>query len=343
MNYPLRTFAVAFAIVAVAACGDQLVDPEAFDATGPASDAALVTPSACTFTTTGNVMQLDADCTTDMTIVVPDGMTLDGNGHTITAVDPAGDHFRGAVVASGGATGHVMNVVVTTYDLTNACDGGADRLRGIMFEGTSGSITRATVTGVNQGPSGCQEGNGIEVRNAPFDGTHPNTVTVEVSGNTVVDYQKTGIVANGDVDVRIENNEVGASATQENLAANSIQLGFGALGSAVRNQVDGNQWKGTSNFAASAILVFAAGPVEVSQNVIQGNSDIGVFGSANQGTYENNKVFDRGADHPNSGFDIGVGVFGSDNQVGNNKIRGFDVAVAGISEGTNKAIPSPNN
>lgn len=45
------------------------------------------------------------------------------------------------------------------------------RLRGILFDGAAGSITHNTVTNINQGASGCQEGNGIEVRNGPFDNT----------------------------------------------------------------------------------------------------------------------------------------------------------------------------
>ena len=33
-------------------------------------------------------MTLNGDCTTDATILVPNGFTLDGAGNTITAVDP---------------------------------------------------------------------------------------------------------------------------------------------------------------------------------------------------------------------------------------------------------------
>ena len=35
----------------------------------------------CTFTFTGTTMLQDADCTTDVTIGVPDGMTLDEKGN----------------------------------------------------------------------------------------------------------------------------------------------------------------------------------------------------------------------------------------------------------------------
>lgn len=287
----------------------------------------------------GTTIKLTADVTTDETIEIPDGFTLDGNHHTITAVDPVGDHFRGAVVTNAGATAHVKNLTVKASGLANTCDSGADRLRGIMFEGASGSITHCTVIGINQGASGCQEGNAIEVRNAPFDGTHPNTQNVEIAHNKIENYQKTGIVANGDVDVYIHHNSVGESATQAYLAANSIQLGFGATGSVIHNNVDGNQWLGASNFAATAILIFAADDVNVSRNNIGGNSDVGIFAIGDNGTYDNNRVFDSGTDGPHG--DFGVVDSGSGNVFTNNKVRGFDTPNFGATGGTNKVIPGP--
>jgi hypothetical protein len=150
----------------------------------------------CTFTNKGATMSLDADCTTDATILVLDGWTLDGRGYSITAVDPDGGHFTGAVVMNEGFTAHVTNLVVQASDLINVCDDGADRLRGIMFDGASGSITRNTVQSINQGLSGCQEGNAIEVQNG-----YPGIVTVEITHNDVENYQKGGIICNGDVGV----------------------------------------------------------------------------------------------------------------------------------------------
>jgi hypothetical protein len=62
---------------------------------------------------------------------------------------------------------------------------------GIMLESAPGSITNKNINGLNQGTSGCQEGNAIEVRNnAPFDGNHPATVSVTVSGNDVAFTKK---------------------------------------------------------------------------------------------------------------------------------------------------------
>lgn len=297
--------------------------------------------SDCTFTVKGKTMTLDGDCTTDETILIPDGMTLNGDNHTITAVDPVGGHFTGGIIQNDGSVAHVKNLKLTTSNLANVCDGGADRLRGIMFEDASGSITHNEILELNQGASGCQEGNAIEVRNAPFDGTHPDTQTIEVSHNTLTDWQKTGIVANGDVDVSIHHNAVGASATQDNLAANGIQLGFGAIGTVTHNHVDGNQWKGTSFFAATGILVFDASDATVKQNNVRGNSDVGILVIGDNGFYNNNKVFDENADDANSCCDVGIWIFGSDNKVTNNKVKGFDDSYIGVNGGKNKSVPGP--
>lgn len=296
----------------------------------------------CTFGTAGSTLTLLGDCTTASTIMVPDGFTLDGNGYTITAVDPPGDHFRGAVIKNGGAAAAVVNVTITTLNLSNVCDGGDDRLRGIMFEGAGGAITGNTVINLNQGPSGCQEGNAIEVRQAPFDGTGVNPLAVEISQNTVSNYQKTGIVANGNVDASIHHNNVGASATQANLAANSIQVGFGAKGTVANNHVSGNSWTTDGNWASSAVLLYQAAPGSVVRhnNIMDGNADIGIWIEANAVTVDNNRIFESG---PDGAYDYGLGNWGTDNVVTNNKVRGYEFAYDGVTSGRNKAIPSPHD
>lgn len=302
--------------------------------------AATGTPALalCSFTTVGMTMYLDGDCTTDGTIYITDGYTLDGNGNAITAVDPSGGHFTGAVVQNEGAVAHVTRLVVNTGGLANVCDDGADRLRGIMFEGASGSITHSNVESLNQGPSGCQEGNAIEVRNAPFDGTHPDTQTVEIAHTVVSDWQKTGIVCNGDVVCDVHNNFISESATQANLAANSVQIGFGATGTLARNHIAGNQWLGTSDWAATAVLVYLADGVTIERNNIGGNSDIGVYFYGDGGVVNNNRIFDGGPDGEFSGYDIGLGDWGSDNVVTNNKIRGFEIPYDGGPDGEDAQV-----
>jgi len=225
--------------------------------------------TTCTFTTVGTTMTLDGDCTTDVTISIPDGFTLNGDGYTITAVDPVGGHFVGAVVKNDGATAYVTNLTVTVSGLTNVCDGGDDRLRGILFDGAGGSITNNTVTNINQGTSGCQEGNGIEVRNAPFDNTGPD-LAVTISGNAVIGYQKNGITANGSVAATILNNTVTGAGPVNYIAQNGIQIGFGGTAIVKGNTASGNDYTPAS-YVACGILYYQADGVRASQNTVFAN------------------------------------------------------------------------
>lgn len=315
----------------------------------PASVAHAI--STCTFDVAGSTMTLEADCTTDQTIVVPDGMTLDGADYTITAVDPLSGRFAGAVVRNGGATAHVTRLTITAAGLANVCSPATPvdrRLRGILFQSAGGSITHNEVIAINKGPSGCQEGNAIEVRNPPFDGTHPGTVAVEIAHNIVDAYQKTGIVVNGDVLASVHHNHVGESATQANLAANAVQVAFGARGTVVHNTIAGNQWCGASNFVATAVLVFTSDDSTVSKNNIVGNADVGIYGLANGLVIDNNRVFDEGRDCNRWGYDYGIGDWGLGNVVTNNKVRGYAVPydpdiLTGKTAGHNKAVPQPHD
>jgi hypothetical protein len=235
----------------------------------------------CSFSTNAKskTMTLAADCVTDHSITVPNGYTLDGAGHTVKAVDPSGDHFRGGVVQNGGATASVTNLKITTGTLADICDAGADRLRGILFDGASGSITNNEVFNLNQGASGCQEGNAIEVRNF---GSSPSTVRVTIDGNKVTNYQKTGIIANGDTDATITDNTVTGGAPLSYIARNGIQVGFGATGMVKRNTVSGNSYTGPD---VSGGIIVVGGPgygeafclnVQIQQNTVS-DSDVGVF------------------------------------------------------------------
>ncbi len=216
------------------------------------------------------------DCSTSSTVHVPDGWTLDGDSHTISAYDPVGDHFKGAVVANGGDVAHVRDLTVTAHELADVCDGGDDRLRGILLDGASGSILNSHVLGINQGESGCQEGNGIEVRNAPFDATGVDK-TVLVHGNEVRDYQKGGIVANGSVNVTVTGNTVQGAGPIGYIAQNGIQVGFGGTGLVESNSVSANYYTG-SDLGCGLLFVDADG-VKQKRNTFAGNErDLCNFG-----------------------------------------------------------------
>jgi hypothetical protein len=322
-----------------------------FGAAGVGLGSTAQAATDCTFTTSGSTMTLDADCSTDATILIPQGVTLDGDGNTITAVEPGVGHFLGAVVKNSGTVAHVRDLRIVAANMANICDPGGvpdNRLRGILFDGASGSITDNVIDGVNQGASGCQEGNGIEVRNAPFDGTGSNPTAVTITGNTVNDYQKTGIVANGNVNVSVTHNELSGLSPVPSIAQNGIQIGFGATGAVRFNTIDGNWFTG-ANWTSAGVLVFQAsgvavqhndlvdnqsgitveswcylgGPSGADNNLVQHNaisgSDYGVsvaayvFSSSCDATANNNKVINNtinGTGAPGStGVFVGTGVF----------------------------------
>jgi parallel beta-helix repeat protein len=199
------------------------------------------------------------DCTTDHTLFVPNGYTFDGDGHTITAVDPSGGHFLGAILRNAGAMANVENVTLTTANLADACDAGADRLRGILFDGASGSITNNHVTNIEQGTngeSGCQEGNGIDIRTSG---------NVTISGNTVADYQKTGIIATESVTATITGNAVTGDGPIAYIAQNGIQVSYGATAKITNNTVTGNDYT-PPKVTACGLLIYKAGGVSASKN-----------------------------------------------------------------------------
>jgi len=216
---------------------------------------------------------LVGDCTTDITISIPPGGSVEGNGHTITAMDPPGG-FRGAVLKSSAATANVDNVGIST-SLTDAygCFGGDDRLRGILFDASSGSITNNRVITIKRGLSnGCQEGNAIEIRN--FSGMGVRTVLID--NNVVRDYQKNGITANGDVAATITNNSVQGAGRVDYIAQNGIQFGSGATGQVSGNSITDNFYTGCSHqdaaktgctpFVAAGLLLFDIDPSSIQRS-----------------------------------------------------------------------------
>ena len=224
---------------------------------------------ACAVLTTAPMtLTLQDDCTTEVTIRVPNGWTFDGNGFSITGVEPAGGHFLGAVIQgeAGAAAVTIKNLTVTVSGLTNNfCDEGTARLRGILFDGVGGSITNNTVIGIKQGTnSGCQEGNGIEVRNEPFSTLGPDKA-VTITGNTVTDYQKGGIVVNGSVVATIRSNTVVGAGPINYIAQNGIQVGFGATATVRLNSSSRNNYTPKDTLACG-FLIYQADGVNASSN-----------------------------------------------------------------------------
>lgn len=237
------------------------------------------------------VLTLQSDCTTDTPVFIPDGLKLDGVGHALVAVDPAGGYFLGGIVRNRGATAHVSNLKVRAQGLLKdgPCDGGDDRLRGILLQGASGSIVDSEILDIHRNqpasghpegtPRGCQEGHAIEVRN-------PNASVpqqVEIRGNHLSGYQKVGIVVIGRVNATIATNTVTGAGPVSHIAQNGVQLSDGATGQVTENQISGHAYTGGDDVGTGVLV--AGGPYFgislVQDALVQGNTltgnDVGIY------------------------------------------------------------------
>ena len=228
-------------------------------------------------------MTLTANCTTDQTILIPTGKTLDGDHYSITAVDPTPGHFLGAVVENAGATASVKNLTVMASELTTACDAFPNSLAGIRLDGSTGSIMNNTVTGIQQGTGGdgCQEGDAIEVRNTAATGT-PSVI---VTGNTVSAYQKTGILVTGEVSAIVTGNTVTGHGPVDFIAQNGIQVSYGAAAHLGDNTISDNFYTPKS-YQACGVIVYKAGGLLIDKtNAFSGNEkDVCIYGKG--GTFK---------------------------------------------------------
>jgi hypothetical protein len=260
------------------------------------------------------------------------------------------------VVKNSGALANVTNLRITTAGLANVCDYGSAGLRGILFDGASGTIQGNTISHLNQGASACQEGNGIEVQNFSTNGSIPPGQTVKITGNKVFAYQHSGIACDGYVNCLVRSNVVGTSATQADQPTNSIQICYGARAVIEKNDVSGNSWAGNTNNVSTAILLYHAadGTVVRRNKLMGGNADIGIYAYTDGATVADNRVYKTGQDLNQVGWDVGIYVYSpaikaevtATNTVVNNKVRGYLFAFNSPELGTrgggkNIAILSP--
>jgi hypothetical protein len=224
----------------------------------------------CEFKTFGHRMRLVADCATDQTIFVGDNMTLDGNGHVITAVDPPEGSFRGPVISNAGSVMHVRRLALDTGALAVVCHAEAP-LSGILFRDASGSVIDSEIANIQQASGGCQEGAAIEARAA--DGSDAEIALI---GNHVFGYQKTGIGLHGDVDARISFNHLEGYGATDRLAQNGIQVSFGATATIRWNVIESHVYA-PQTAAATGILLWEAAPgCSIGLNTLRTN-DVGVY------------------------------------------------------------------
>ena len=143
-----------------------------------------------------------------------------------------------------------------------------DRFLGIAFFESGGSVTDCEIKDVRHTPiNGSQAGNAVYAYNFAA----PDR-TVDVTGCTASGFQKGGIIMNGDhLTANIVGNTVDGYGPASFIAMNGVQLGFGATGSVVGNQIDGCSYTPGTTVSCGVLLYNAApitGTVQVNGNVI---------------------------------------------------------------------------
>ena len=217
-------------------------------------------PGVCSTSTSGATITLLADCTETTPFVVPDGFTLDGAGHTLTAADPSTSQaFIGAAVQSGGVEMQVKNLHIVGSSSVLSCG----TFTGVDFADAGGSVENTTIDNLLRGGyTGCQNGLGIHADSA-------TPASLLIDGNTVTGYNKNGITVNGAITAIVTNNTVtGAGPLGSGYAAqNGIQIGFGASAVVSGNTVSGNVYTPKSDVACGLLFYQADGVKQQGNNL----------------------------------------------------------------------------
>ncbi len=149
---------------------------------------------------------------------------------------------------------------------------------GVYYDNGSGSVNKANIYGANYFGvlvNGDVNNISVDVQNSsihdigetPLNGTQhgvaiyyrgfgTGSVSGKIWGNTLTNYQKGGIVANGlGTTADIRNNIVTGQGHVNYIAQNGIQIGYGASAQVRGNTVTGNSYTGSSTVSGGIIVV----------------------------------------------------------------------------------------
>ena len=298
-------------------------------AVGAAGSSDPSVESACSGTLSGSAFTLTADCDTTVPLTIPDGVTLNGAGHTITAHDITGTpgSFNGAVLSNAGTSMNVEDLTIMGTGFTQTQPPGScgrATLNGIWFNGAGGSVTNVTVTGITES-SNCQVGRAIVAN-----GTVGQTLTI--TDTTVSDYNKDGMHAYG-MTMNVSDSTIGSPASLKGVTGqNGLVYQDGATGTASGSTINGSGY-GNANNANTAVLLFGATNVTLTDDTITGDgTDIGVAVASNStgAIVDRNQIGRTARDVPDS-FGFGVELDpGSTATVTCNTFSGWKTDLSGV-------------
>ena len=211
----------------------------------------------------------------------PTGYVRDSINLTAALINPPG-----AVSGELDATGCNIGVY---YNQGEGSVAGADihgaNYYGVIVDGTTNDVTvnikDSQIHDIGESPlNGTQHG--VAVYYTAFSN---GTASGTVSNNTIWNYQKGGVVANGEgTSVQVNGNTVVGQGPVDWIAQNGIQIGYGASAKVMRNDVSGNSYTGASTVSGGIIVVGGAcyGPypyttgVQIVGNTVT-NNDVGIW------------------------------------------------------------------
>jgi len=277
------------------------------------------------------------------TVCTPTGFVKDGINLTAARINPSG-------VVSG-------EVDATSCDI------------GVYYgPGISGTVNNADVHGAiyygvanNGGVVTVENSQVHQIGDTPFSGdqhgvaiywVYDSAATGRIVNNTIWNYQKGGIVVNGvGSSAEVSDNTVTGFGPIGFNAQNGIQIGYGAQGNVMRNNVSGNSYSGTSTVSGGIIVVGGPGygdayttNVQIVGNTVT-NNDVGIWltnidASGNAPTtatnikVTNNTISSDGVHHNYGGFGYQAGVA---DQGYNDKIIHNTISGAGYNPATSSS------
>ncbi len=236
---------------------------------------------------------------------LPLSFTTSAEHHPIIYVHDANDVSLIGLTVDGMGLGNAYNY---------------DRFDGVAYYNAGGTIQNNTIMDITDTPlDGMQRGVGIYAYNAVG-----SPLTLDVIGNTILDYQKNGMALSGNnLVVDVENNTVTGAGPTDQIAQNGIQVSYGATGKVKGNKVSGNYWTGKyagpgnndpasdpNADSAAGILVYEPGSstLEIANNTLTDNQ----IGIASVAAASLNILDNEIEGPPHIGYGYPVGILVSD-------------------------------
>ena len=222
--------------------------------------------TTCVFVQTAKALTLQGPCTTDEPILIPNNLTLNGQGFKITAIDPPAGNFVGPIVKTLGKAANVNNLFLRT-NLADVCNADADKVIGILFDHAAGTISGVNIT-INKaaGTSTCSEGVAVQVQALPYSPKAPFS-KVSVKNSTFKNNQFASVVASGNVSLRVDTNLIKDDGAADP-ARQGVAISDGAKSYIINNLILRISHLTLNNEPSYGILLLGAGSSTVLTNTL---------------------------------------------------------------------------